>query len=624
MKIVTKLRIAVLVPVVIAVVAGFALGLQYYFFQRAAGNVADLRAVISRINNFNNLIYSYMLYREERPRHQFMAEHENLTGLLARIRFGDPAQQRLLVILQNDLDAMKDLFDKMVAKHERLMKDGEDTAALEAGKRLGGQLLATSSQTLKDGLALVTSENDRISSRQRMTNFFFFVLIVGVTIILTYLLAGTMKAISVSLTKIAKGVEIIAAGNREHRIGLTEPDELGELARSFDKMTAELQKREEQLRDSKETLQLAIEATNLGTFDYYPRTGKLLWADLVKRHFGLPPEAHVDYEVFLSGLHPEDRGRVHRIVQDVLRPGSDGIYRTEYRTVGIVDQKERWISAQGSVHFNDEHQPERLIGTTLDITERKRNEQEREQLIAALEHSNRELQRFAYISSHDLQEPLRTVASFVELFAHRYRGKIDEEADRYIASIVEGASRMSMLISDLLEYSRVITGEKPFATVHMYEVVDKVVTLLAAAIKEGLAVITYDNLPAVAGDESQLVQLMQNLIGNAIKFSRPNARPRVRISAVQEEDHWRFGVHDNGIGIEPQFHERVFVIFQRLHTREEFPGTGIGLALCRKIVERHGGRIWVESRPGEGSSFYFSLPGATSMHLKEEEAFHES
>ncbi len=374
---------------------------------------------------------------------------------------------------------------------------------------------------------------------------------------------------------------------------------------------------EKSLCEGVAALQLAVEATGLGTFYYYPLTGELYWSDLTKRHFGLPPEADVDYDVFLSGLHPEDRDRVHRLVQDALRPGSSGTYHTEYRTVGIVDEKERWLSARGRVFFNAENQPERLIGATLDITNRKRKERERERLIAELEHSNQELRQFAYISSHDLQEPLRSMTSFVELFAHRFRGELGEEADRYIACVVRGANRMSRLINDLLAYSRVVTREEPFRPVAMNEVVGKVTVLLKNSLEERRAEIACDELPVVFGDESQLGQLLLNLIGNGVKFARPGVPPRLRISVARKDDHWIFAVHDNGIGIEPRFHERIFVIFQRLHTREEYPGTGIGLALCRKIVERHSGRMWMESRPGEGSSFYFSLPGAGRTPPKE-------
>ncbi len=225
-----------------------------------------------------------------------------------------------------------------------------------------------------------------------------------------------------------------------------------------------------------------------------------------------------------------------------------------------------------------------------------------------LARSNKDLEQFAYAVSHDLQEPLRTVGSYVDLLAEKYKGKLDEKADKYISYTIDGANRMSTLINDLLAYSRVGTRGKQFAPVEMSSVFKKAAGNLNKAIDEGHAVVTSDQLPQVFGDESQLVQLLQNLIGNAIKFRKKDVQSRIHISAERKGDQWVFGVHDNGIGIEPGFQERIFTVFQRLHTREEYPGTGIGLAICRRIVERHEGRIWVESKPGEGSTFYFTLP----------------
>jgi light-regulated signal transduction histidine kinase (bacteriophytochrome) len=245
--------------------------------------------------------------------------------------------------------------------------------------------------------------------------------------------------------------------------------------------------------------------------------------------------------------------------------------------------------------------------TFRDITERKRAEEKLSQAMEELARSNAELEQFAYITSHDLQEPLRMVSSFVQLLAKRYKGKLDQDADDFINYAVDGVKRMQSLITDLLAYSRVGSRGKEFKQVSSEVVFDHALSNLQMGIKQSGAVVTRDLLPVVTGDNSQLVQLFQNLIGNAIKFKRDGA-PRIHVSAQQQGNEWVFSVRDSGIGIEPEYFGRIFLIFQRLHDRKQYPGTGIGLAICKKVVERHGGEIWVDSEPGTGSTFYFTMP----------------
>ena len=229
------------------------------------------------------------------------------------------------------------------------------------------------------------------------------------------------------------------------------------------------------------------------------------------------------------------------------------------------------------------------------------------QVTQELQRSNAELEQFAYVASHDLQEPLRMVTSYLQLLERRYKANLDQDASDFIAFAVDGAARMQTLIQDLLTYSRVGTRGASFEPTDCQTVVDQALQNLEVAIAESDAEVSSGPLPSLSADASQLAQLMQNLVGNAIKF-RGESAPRVRIEATEQDGDWLFSVQDNGIGIDPQYSDRIFQVFQRLHGIGQYPGTGIGLAVCKKIVERHHGTIWVESQPDAGATFFFTIP----------------
>ncbi len=284
------------------------------------------------------------------------------------------------------------------------------------------------------------------------------------------------------------------------------------------------------------------------------------------------------------------------------------------------------VSSRWALQKDENDKPSGFMEINTDITECKEAEESLREAHNKLEHkvqertaklnilveelkrSNEELKQFAYVTSHDLQEPLRTISSFTQLLERRYESKLDKDADEFIGYIVDGANRMQAMIKALLDYSRVNTRGSEFKRSNFEEILDQTRSSLKIAIDESKAKITNDQLPALTVDDKQMIQLFQNLISNAIKFRSENKNLKIHISAWKKDDEYIFSISDNGIGIEPQFKNRIFEVFQRLHTRDEYSGTGIGLAICKKIVERHGGRIWVESEFGKGSVFNFTIP----------------
>jgi PAS domain S-box-containing protein len=285
----------------------------------------------------------------------------------------------------------------------------------------------------------------------------------------------------------------------------------------------------------------------------------------------------------------------------------DECIRTKKPTIIERPQGDRMLTVHTVPELNEEGEIIRFLEIAEDITARKRLEESRREMEAELQRSNRELEQFAFIVSHDLREPLRTISSFLNLVRKRARGQLDPEANEFIGYAVDSADRLDRMIQDLLEYSRIQRQEITLAPMPLFDIWLEAIENLRFSIEETGAHITHDPLPVVRGDANQLVRLLQNLIGNAITYCK-DRRPEIHLGVAPEGERWRIGVQDNGIGIKAEDQERIFQIFERLHTRKEYPGTGVGLAICRKIVERHGGRIWVESEPGRGATFFFTLP----------------
>jgi PAS domain S-box-containing protein len=326
-----------------------------------------------------------------------------------------------------------------------------------------------------------------------------------------------------------------------------------------------------------------------------------------EKQFGYRRDELVGQKV--KNIIPE--GFAERLIADALRSAEDALAQQIGTGIELTGRRKNGSDFPIEIMLSPLESAEGILVTAAirDITKRKKAEAHLLQKVEELNRSNEELGQFAYIASHDLQEPLRMVASYTQLLSRRYKGKLDSDADEFISFAVDGASRMQRLIRDLLAYSRVGTIEMDLLDTSSEEALQQALINLRGAIEEKGALVTHDPLPTVLADETQLIQLFQNLVGNAIKYQNPGV-PRVHISAAKNGGKkWMFSVKDNGLGIDPQYFEKIFGVFQRLHKREEFAGTGIGLAICKKIVERHGGSISVESQPGQGSIFRFALAG---------------
>lgn len=380
-----------------------------------------------------------------------------------------------------------------------------------------------------------------------------------------------------------------------------------ELEERVKNRTLALQIAVQSLKESESRLELALEASGDGWWDWNILTDETSWSTQFYQILGYElEELPSSFKTWQSWTHPDDLLRIKTLLKKHLQDPSIP-YVFDYR-VRTKSEQWKWISAMGKVvAWNDQGEPLRMVGMHHDISERKQAEQELQRINSELIRSNQELGHFAYVASHDLQEPLRKIGSFTDLLADRYQGQLDETADRYIRYITDGAMRMQGLIDDLLNYSRVGRAELKVQPTALSSILEKVKSDLEKVIEKRQVEIIIDSLPTVAVDPVLMGQVFQNLISNAIKYCQAD-RPRIYIRATQDQKFWTISVQDNGIGINPQFTDRIFVIFQRLHHREEYSGTGIGLAICKKLVERHGGQIWVDSEEGKGANFSFTLP----------------
>ncbi len=350
---------------------------------------------------------------------------------------------------------------------------------------------------------------------------------------------------------------------------------------------------------AEERMQLAQQVAGVGTFEWNLHTGKTAVSPEWEALYGLAPGSYQGgYDDWAKFVHPEDLPKVAAsLTRDFDETGNTILREVEFRILR-TDGALRWLSSRGIIYRDGKGKPYHLLGTSWDITDYKRVE-------AALRTNAEEMGRFAFIASHDLKEPLRVIANYARILHDTYHHSLDDRAKEYLGFMSQAAKRMQGLIDDLLAYANIGKLEK--SRCHAADAVADALKNLDAAVKDTDAVVEVGELPHVVADRGQLTRLFQNLISNAIKF-RSAEPPRIRLSASRSGEEWIFTIADNGIGIPEAQFQRIFDLFHRLHSAKEYPGTGIGLAICKKIVEAHGGRIWPESRVSKGSSFHFGLP----------------
>lgn len=386
-------------------------------------------------------------------------------------------------------------------------------------------------------------------------------------------------------------------------VGIIENDFLVRLWGSQRDIT-EAKKAQEEL--NKTQFRLATLLNNLQDVVLYETgDGKEFISENVIEMLGYPSSRFENREFFKSITHPGDWKTIDEKTKEWHKNGSEGVLNLMFR-VRRADGRYIWV--EDHMIKNKNNGSSHMSGVLIDVTDHKNAEEKLKLLAEKLGQSNKELEQFAYVASHDLQEPLRMVASYIQLLQRRYKGKLSTEADEFINYAVDGVMRMKTLINDLLVYSRVNTKEAPLESVDLNKVLTQTLTNLHASIQDNEATVNVDDLPTVSANTLHMSQLFQNLISNAIKFKKPDVKPVVNISAKHLGNEWHFTVSDNGIGIDKEFSDKIFIIFQRLHNQSEYQGTGIGLAICKRIIEKLGGHLWVESEPGNGSSFNFTIP----------------
>lgn len=547
----------------------------------------------------------YIWNRNERAKEQWNTKHEQLGRLLnsVSLKFRKPEEINILTVMLKDYESIGEIFSGIIKNREKagLYAYSADLSRATESILLRQLTMKSNEFAINVQHLLELNRESRDSSlRLAGAGIVFIVVILAAATLINSLMVG--RTIADRMRSLRDGALVIGDGNLDHKIKVTGNDEFTELAEGFNTMTSKLKQAQDKITRLAAIVESSTDAVISATLE-----GIIIgWNPGAEKLYGYSEQEAIGRSV--SFLAPTDLpDGIPGILEKIgLGETADAYDTTRMRKDGtLVDVSIMVSPVKDSTG--------KIIGASTvarDITERKNSEKQIKQYAEDLKRSNRELNDFASIVSHDLRAPLRTVSGFTALLQKRCKDKLDTDTCQYISHILDGTARMDLLIHDLLEYSRVARKEFALTHVNMNTVVEKTLTNLMFEIRESSAVITVNPLPTVYANSTRLIQLFQNLIVNAIKYC--NTTPQINISAERKEGEWLFRISDNGIGIDQKQFNRIFKIFQRLHAHGEYSGTGIGLAISKKIVEGLGGRIWVESKLGEGSTFFFTLPATGS------------
>ncbi len=630
MKILSKLNLAIALTAVMVVTTCVTVVVVQNRLDTLSRERLELNQVLRAISELQVLTYDALFRGGERARLQWFTRWKSGRDLL--LTHSTPGS-KLYDVHQQLLDRMDNLyrnFEDLTAQTTLGQEpdNGDKTRKRQHLSRMLIDVLEIGSRASTEAAG---AETEAAAIRHFWRNLKLS-LLTGCGLVLVSLGFWLRASITNPLKHLHQGVSIIGDGNLEHRVKLDTDDELAELASEINLMADRLRETlasrkdleqevtlrmesELAMRQSRRDLELISENSPQKIFyknielNYVSVNSQYAAALGLTQEEMLGKDDYAFYPVYLAEKYRADDRRI-------MSTGKGETLEEQYQGANGEDV---WIETFKAPVRNEENQVIGVLGMFSEITERKRQEAELQELNSRLQRSNADLQQFAYVASHDLQEPLRMVGSYLQLIERRYNDKLDDTGREFMAFAVDGAQRMQQLIQSLLQYARVESRGQAFTLVNCNEALQNVRKNLGEAVSDTNAKLICQTLPEVWGDSIQLGQVFQNLISNALKFHEDNT-PEVSISAIRTNewkgpDHpgldrpgWLFSVSDNGIGMDPQYAERIFVIFQRLHSRDEYPGTGIGLSLCKRIVERHGGEIWVESTPGKGTCFYFTIP----------------